>query len=336
MMARILQVSLCGIVLLGFGCKRVGTQSEVSDVTPIFSPSPAIMPPASGQIVLDGCLGLSGVNEKCTLVTNASACISSKCSKLVVIFSGGEMGCISGPGYTSALSGYASNGWAAVCINYFESSAGSGEVPYVDEAGRLDYAVQQATSGAWANAYWTGEKLLLQGISHGATAPMILMARTSLAQQAHWQGTQLTAGCFFDGSYNQLATANLLATGALGGGPCISPVSYFRGLERYCGSGANGSNCNLASKPKALDDTITNLATVNFAVRHFKMFECGSAGPVCTKDIIPGVPVQDLCGEIDSTSGHSCSFTALPSDGHLTCHGNQFDQCRIWFDSITP
>jgi hypothetical protein len=330
------QILMLASILLFLGCKSGENQASVSDPSVIVPATPTPVPPASGQIVLDGCLGLSGVNEKCTLVTNASACVSSKCSKLVVIFSGGEMGCISGPGYANALSGYASNGWAAVCINYFDTSTGSGDVPYVDEASRLDYAVQQATSGAWANAYWTGEKLLLQGISHGATAPVILMARTSLAQQAHWQGTQFTAGCFFDGSYNQLATANLLSTGALGGGPCITPVSYFRGLERYCGPGANGSNCVLASKPKALDDTITNLATVNFAVHDFKMFECGSAGPVCTKDIIPGVPVQDLCNDINNTSGYSCSFTSLPDDGHLTCHGNEYDRCRTWFESIAP
>jgi hypothetical protein len=292
-------------------------------------------PAASGQIVLDGCLGLSGVAEKCTLVTNASACTGSKCSHMVVIFSGGEMGCVSGSGYNNALTSYASRGYAAVCINYFDTPTGSGDVPYIDEASRIDFAVKEATSGEWAKAYWSGEYLLFEGISHGATAPVILMARTSLASQSHWKGTRFTAGCFFDGSYDQVATANLLKTGAIGGNSCTIPVSYTRGLERYCGAGATDSNCDLSTNTKAQSDTITS-AAINYALKDFKMFECGSAGPVCTKDIIPGAPVQQLCSNIASTSGYTCSFTSLPSDGHLTCHGNEYDQCRTWFEGIAP
>ncbi|MCM0604923.1 MAG: hypothetical protein KA715_02430 [Xanthomonadaceae bacterium] len=308
------------------GCSKAGSDVETATNS---------APPASGQIVLDSCLGLSGVNEKCTLVTNASACTGAKCSRLVVIFSGGEMGCISGSGYKTALDTFASKGYAAVCINYFDTSTGSGNVPYIDEASRIDLAVKEATSGSWATSYWTGEYLLLEGISHGATAPVILMARTSLATQAHWKGTRVTAGCFFDGSYDQVATATLLATGASGGGPCVVPVSYNRGLERYCGAGANASNCNLSLKPKAQQDTVASVA-VNFAVKNFRMFECGSAMPVCSGDIIPGAPVQTLCNNINSTSGYTCSFKSLPNDGHLTCHGNEFDQCRTWFEGISP
>jgi hypothetical protein len=304
-------------------CKK--NSSNTSTTTP---------PSASGQIVINDCSGLSGVNEKCTLVTNASACTGSKCSHLVVIFSGGEMGCVSGSGYTTALNTYASNGYAAVCINYFDSSTGSGDVPYIDEASRIDLALKEATKGSWANSYWTGEYLLLQGISHGATAPVILMARTSLANGAHWKGSKFTAGCFFDGSYEQVATATLLATGTLSGGPCVTPVSYTRGLERYCGTGATGATCNLNTNAKAQQDTISTVS-VNFAVKDFKMFECGSSRPVCSGDIIPGAPVLDLCNNINATPGFTCSFTALPNDGHLTCHANEFDQCRTWFESIS-
>jgi hypothetical protein len=245
------------------------------------------------------------------------------------------MGCVAGSGYQNALTGFAAQGYAAVCINYFDTATGSGEVPYVDEATRLDTAVREATTGAWAKSYWTGEHLLFEGISHGATAPMILMARTSLASESHWKGSRYTGGCFFDGSYDQVATATLLRTGALGGGPCLTPVSYSRGLERYCGTGANDTNCDLTSNAKAIQDTIVS-APVNYAIRDFKMFECGSAGPVCTKDIIPGNPIQQLCTSIHSTPGYSCDFTSYPSDGHLTCHANQFDQCRIWFESKIP
>lgn len=292
-------------------------------------------PPASGSIVIDACSGQTGVAERCTLVTNASACIGAPCSKLVVVFSGGEMGCVTGPGYSRVLAGYASRGYAAVCINYFESSAGSGVSPYVDEAARLDLAVREATQGAWARAYWTGEDLLLQGISHGATAPVILMARTALDEQAHWQGTHFTAGCFFDGVYDQAATADLLATGA-NGGPCTAPVSHARWLERYCGPGATAASCDLTTEPKALEDTITRVPPRAFAIRDFKMFECGSALRACSGDIVAGAPIQALCAQLEASPTHTCSFTGLPTDGHLTCHANAYDTCRTWFEGLLP
>jgi hypothetical protein len=291
-------------------------------------------PEASGQIVLESCLGLSGVQERCTLVTNASACTGAKCSHLVVIFSGGEMGCITGAGYNNALTGYASYGYAAVCINYFDTPVGSGEAPYIDEASRIDLAVKEATTGTWASNFWTGEYLLFQGISHGATAPMILMARTSLASQSHWQGSRFTAACFFDGSYDQVATANLLATGN-SGSPCTTPVAYTRGLERYCGAGAMGETCDLTTNAKAQQNTITT-APVNYAIRDFRMFQCGSALNACSGDIIPGAPVEQLCSAINSTQNYSCLFSNLPLDSHLTCHANRYDQCRTWFESISP
>jgi hypothetical protein len=292
------------------------------------------VPPATGSIVLDACLGQTGVAERCTLVTNASACVGARCSKLVVVFSGGEMGCVTGTGYREVLDGYAARGYAAVCINYFDTSMGSSVSPYVDEAARIDLAVREATTGAWARAYWTGEDLLLQGISHGATAPVILMARTSLDEQPHWRGSRATAGCFFDGAYDQAATASLLATGAVGGGPCTTPVSLTRWLERYCGAGATPATCDLRTNAKAREDTITGVGAEAFAIRDFKMFECGSALRACSGDIVAGAPIEALCRGIDGASTHTCAFGALPSDGHLTCHRNEFDSCRTWFEAL--
>lgn len=298
--------------------------------------APSSMPPASGKIVLDSCLGQTGIAEKCTLVTNGSGCTSAKCSKLVVVFSGGEQGCDNGAGYDKVLAGYASKGYAAVCINYFDTSTGSGTAPYVDEAARIDLAVKEATTGAWARAYWSGAHLLLEGISHGATAPIILMARTTLEEQAHWKGSKYTAGCFFDGSYDQVATASLLKTGAVGGQPCTTPVSYTRGLERYCGPGATDATCDLSMKPKVNADTIVGAPPATFALKDFKMFECGSALAACSGDIIPGAPVQQLCAALNASPGHTCSFVSLPNDGHLVCHSKEYDQCRTWFEANLP
>ena len=291
-------------------------------------------PPAVGQTIVEGCRGETGLDEHCLLVQNASACSAARCDKLVVVFSGGEMGCESGPGYGDVLSGYAAAGYAAVCINYFESSVGSAVAPYVDEATRIDIAVREATTGGWAQAYWSGSELLFEGISHGATAPVILMARTRLDEQPHWQGIRLTAGCFFDGSYDQAATASLLATGALGGAACETPVSYQRWLERYCGAGATAAGCNLATEPKAVDDTITSVLPATFNVRDFKLIECGSNLRPCLGDIIPAAPIEALCSRIDASPTHACSYETLPADGHLTCHASSYATCQRWFEAL--
>lgn len=320
--------------LVGCGSSEASndTHDAASSVTASASGGGS-KPPASGSIVLDACLGKTGVEERCTLVTNASACETAACTKLVVVFSGGEMGCVKGAGYGDVLAGYAARGYAAVCINYFDTPVGSGTAPYVDEADRIDLAVREATTGAWAKAYWTGEDLLLEGISHGATAPVILMARTKLDEQAHWHGTHVTGGCFFDGSYDQVATAKLLETGD-NGGPCTKPVSYTRGLERYCGPGATGATCDLSTNAKAQEDTITSVLPATFAIADFTMFECGSAKPVCSGDIIPGPPVEKLCQRLEVSPTHTCGFVALPDDGHLVCHAKAYDQCRTWFEDL--
>jgi hypothetical protein len=293
-------------------------------------------PAATGTIPLDTCRGEGGIDERCTLVTNASACTSARCTKLVVVFSGGEQGCITGAGHGRVLAGYAARGYAAVCINYFETSTGSGAIPYVDEASRLDLAVREATTGAWARAYWTGEDLLLQGISHGASAPVILMARTRLDEQPHWRGSRFTAGCFFDGTYDQAATASFLETGAVGGGPCTTPVSWRRWLERYCGPGATGASCDLATVPKAVEDTITTALPETFALRDLKLIECGSNLRACTGDIIPAAPIDALCSRLDASPAHSCTYARLPEDSHLTCHADRSDDCRTWFEGLLP
>ncbi len=291
-------------------------------------------PPAVGQTIVEACRGETGVDEHCLLVQNASACSAARCDKLVVVFSGGEMGCESGAGYRDVLAGYAAAGYAAICINYFETSVGSAVAPYVDEATRIDIAVREATTGGWAQAYWNGAELLLEGISHGATAPVILMARTRLDEQPHWQGNRLTAGCFFDGSYDQAATASLLATGALGGAACETPVSYQRWLERYCGAGATAAGCNLATEPKAVDDTITSLLPATFHIRDFKLVECGSNLRPCSGDIIPAAPIAALCSRIDASPTHACSYETLPDDSHLTCHASGYATCQRWFEAL--
>lgn len=227
------------------------------------------------QVVLEACAGLGGVGERCSVTLDASACApDKKCSRLVVLFSGGEMGCaLKGRAYAEVQADYSAHGWASACVNVFETSTGSGALPYYKEADRYDTAVAAVTQGEWAAQLWTGEYLLLQGISHGASAPLIAMARGRLRAERAWQGSAGTAGCFFDGSVNQAATAALLATGTPAGGPCTFPVPYSRWLARYCG----GAGCDLSTNAEALMDTIEDAPAGNFSLTKWRITECGMA-----------------------------------------------------------
>ena len=112
------------------------------------------------------------------------------------------------------------------------------------------------------------------------------------------------------------------------------PVSYTRWLERYCGPGATAATCDLASEPKAQEDTLTGVPPANFAIRDFQLFECGSGLTACRGDIVAGAPIETLCQRLDDSPDHTCVFGSLPTDGHLTCHANQYDACRTWFEGL--
>jgi hypothetical protein len=283
------------------------------------------------ELMLQACAGLGGVAERCSVTLDASACApDSKCSRLVVLFSGGEMGCaLKGRAYAEVQADYSAHGWASACVNVFETSTGSGALPYYKEADRYDMAVAAVTQGEWAAQLWTGEYLLLQGISHGASAPLIAMARGRLQAQRAWQGSVGTAGCFFDGSVNQAATAALLATGTPAGGPCTFPVPYSRLLARYC----DDAGCNLSTNAEALMDTIEDAPAGNFSLKKWRITECGSALAACSADIIPAAPLERLCSGLANSTSHSCEFIKAPQLSHLTCHGQLAHECREWFDA---
>lgn len=292
----------------------------------------AAPPGPMGVIDLPACVGVAGVAEHCTLHTNATACTTARCTKLLVLFSGGEGAC-ERAGYQTVLTNYATAGWAGVCIDTFDTAAGSAEVPYSDEAPRYDLALREATTGAWGATYWTGAELMIQGISHGATTPLILMARTTLDDAAHWKGTAKTAACLFDGTYDQEATYDFLATGNAGA-QCTAPVPARRWLTRYCGPTATMANCDLSMQPKAQVDTITMVPAATYAIRDFRIAECGSATDVCNSDILPAAPIQATCARIDQGPLHTCTYVTLPTESHLTCHAAHATDCRAWFDAL--
>jgi len=306
------------------------TEGTVTSLSDSLSTGGDLSPSAVGTITLEDCRGLASSNEVCSLTTDATACIERPCPKLIVAFSGGEEGEVD----PELLAGYVVEGWATAWINAFETPIASGAVPYLDEQARYDRAIREATTGAWARAHWSGEHLLFVGISHGATAPMVAIARTVLDEHVYWHGTGKTAGCFFDGSYDPSATAELLSTGAEGEQPCTLPVSYQRWLDRYCGRGPRAGDCELSTNPAALADAIVDVDPAQFAIRDLRLVECGSEREVCAGDVFPAGPIATLCSRIDADELRTCTYDSLPNLTHIACLRARGDDCRVWFDAL--
>jgi hypothetical protein len=265
-----------------------------------------------------------------------AACANRACDKLVIYFAGGGQTCPQG-----IIDGYVAMGYVAACVLLFGDAQEAGNYPYNDEAPRVDLSIRGTTSDPLVMAAWTGAKLLISGSSHGATAPVIAMARTTDDDAAGWKGSALTAACFMDGIYDIVALDNLLGTGNAGQ-PCPPPpqgvLSHARAIGRYyttdpaAHSCANDTcACDANHAPEIDEDTIVGVAPSAFAITRWKLVECGSALAACTGDVVPAGPIQALCSAIDASPDHACELQALPNTPHGACAPATI--CATWFDA---
>jgi hypothetical protein len=71
-------------------------------------------PPPVNDLVVSSCKGMNGVDENCVVSLNAEACVESQCSKLLLLFSGGEMECVD----PDASEGKGGRGWSEAIANH--------------------------------------------------------------------------------------------------------------------------------------------------------------------------------------------------------------------------
>jgi hypothetical protein len=316
------------------GAQADGAQTDATD-------DAGYVPP-EGEFTIDGCLGLGGIDERCAwrYRFHLLQCrAQSPCARLMIFFAGGDMDC-SANAYQTILETMAGNGYVAVCAAITETATGSGLVPYNDEAPRVDLLIQTITADPSIQGVWTGERLLLAGVSHGATAPVIAMARTPLDDQAHWHGAARTGACFFDGIYDIGALDAFLATGN-GGNRCNLILSHDRAVGRYYASDPlvhsclnNKCYCDPDHSAEMDVDTITGVSPSSFAIADWKLVECGSGLDACLQDVVPAAPIQALCSALDLDAAHTCAWDPMPQSGHLTCAVDGIDRCRTWFDAL--
>ena len=266
-----------------------------------------------------------------------AACANRACDKLVIYFAGGGQTCPQ-----PILEAYVAAGYVAACVLLFGDAQEAGHYPYNAEAARTDLSIRATTGDPLVLAAWSGAKLLISGSSHGATAPVIAMARTTDDDAPGWKGTALTAACFMDGIYDIVALDALLGTGDAGQ-PCPPPpqgvLSHARAIGRYydadplvhsCAN--NKCACDPTHSPELDEDTIVGVAPSAFSITHWKLVECGSALPACSGDVVPAGPIQALCSAIDASPDHACQLQSLPNTPHGMCAPAAV--CASWFEAL--
>jgi hypothetical protein len=294
--------------------------------------------PAMTTRTLAQCTTLGTGAETCgyQITLNPVACANQGCKKLAVFFAGGGQVC-----NQSIQDTYAAAGYVAVCALLFQTSDGTSLYPFAAEATRADAIMKAVADDPVVKAAWSGASMLITGVSHGATAPVTAMARTAFDAGPAWRGATHTGACFFDGIYNIAAIDELLGTGNAGG-PCLSPVSHARMLGRYYSADPqvhscvnNKCACDPDHAPEIDNDTIDAVAATEFAIKDWKLIECGSATAACASDIVPGPPISALCSNIDRSAQHTCAFESMPNDSHLTCAVSGINRCISWFDALS-
>jgi hypothetical protein len=307
-------------------------------------------PPAAkdGTKTLDACAALGLGSEPCsyTFEYDPAMCAGRACKRLVIYFSGGQETCPDPSSQISNLAYYRARGYVAVCARDFVTGDGSGQFPRHAEAPRVDALVHAITSDPDILAGWSGEYLLLSGVSHGASGPPIAMATSTFDDAPAWHGSAYTGACFFDGTYDAPALLDFLYTNQCT--TLTSDLPYARAYGRYCPFGGNGnqpatwplpSTCATADTAA---DTITQVAPEELAIHDWKLVECGSALAACSgglanQDVLPAASIQALCADIagGAAAGYTCELGSFPSTSHVACgiDATTIGVCDDWFEA---
>lgn len=162
--------------------------------------------PGAKLHTLQKCQGLGPGTEDChlKLLVDPSKCSSANpCTKLVVYWAGGEGSCYTGV-YDKLLQSYANANFVAACAQPFTTGKESGAYPYYREFSRMDAIMKYIRQLPAVKAAWTGEKLMIGGVSHGASAPIMAIAHENALKvhETTWTGSKVTAVVAYDGISN--------------------------------------------------------------------------------------------------------------------------------------
>jgi hypothetical protein len=197
---------------------------------------------------------------------------------------------------------------------------------------------------AKVSAIWSGKRLVIGGVSHGGTSPLVQIAsrRVFKDHSATWAGSEKTAVLLFDGISNPATLEEWTGAQALGSG-CAPFHQRFVGrygdgqpLLHSCANGA----CYCGAPPHAADwaqDTVVIGSTYPpspYACDAFtpptgqvayRFVSCdGMGAPACAingGDIIPKDQQTLPSTALMACAGAQVSYVDYPSCGHTQCGG---------------
>ncbi|MCA9665707.1 MAG: hypothetical protein KC503_08975 [Myxococcales bacterium] len=332
-----------------------------------FDDSSADSLPSDGLVVADAaasgarlytlkaCGGVAPGSEDChfrVLIDAATCSAQAPCDKLVIYWSGGEGFCYLGT-YDGLLARYAQAGYVAVCAQPFTTSGETGKYPYYRELDRMSELLRRVRALPEVAAAWSGDKLLISGVSHGGTAPLLGIAsgQALKAQPALWLGRTRTALVFYDGLSNlgsyEAWTAQSQSCAAMhrrtvaryGDG---TPLSHGCSNGKcYCASPPhqaewNKDNVQLGSSgsPYSCAD-VTAAASAAQPSLLYRFVACsgGSAQPCgILGDVIPDAQQQGAFDAIKTCAGVTATYERYPLCPHTLCgsKGCGFDDTIAW------
>jgi hypothetical protein len=228
-------------------------------------------------------------------------------------------------------------GFVVACLELYESEDAAYGLPFVEQEERVDRVLRAALSSEEVRQRWSGKDLLLAGANEGATAAMVVMARTDVDAGAHFRGNVSTAGCFFEGSYDVDALDRLLGEGRHGRTACSHPLSHARAIGRYYDDPPEEHSCEQHRCPcdpdhaPAIDvDSIVTAPAEAWTISTFFLVACGSELEPCTGDVVPEEPARALCEKLDEAEATSCTFESMPHTSHGSCASVAAGRCAEW------
>jgi len=362
--------------VLVLGCNRSGTRpdAQLSDLAPTpdgrADSSPADGPAAEGQgdilvwpdsgvnrdLTLPACNGKGPGAQDCharLFIDSARCSPAQPCERLVVYWSGGEQSCVDGT-YDGLMQSYAAEGFVAACAQPFSTSAEAGAYPYYQEFDRMDELMAALRALPEVQAAWTGNRLLIAGVSHGATAPLAAIAAKAALRShaAVWTGKQATAVVLYDGISNTATLEEWTASqqncaqwhsrfvGRYGDGApllhsCSNKACYCSGPAHAADWAADTTalGSTYPKSPYTCVDVTPQSGTVLY---RFVSCSGGSAAPCgALGDIIPDDQQKLAHDGLASCAGVVASYKQYPACAHTLCGSKLcgFNDTLTWLSS---
>lgn len=290
-------------------------------------------------VALPACDGRGPGTEDChyRLLIDPQFCSPSKpCDKLLVYWSGGEGGCRLGT-YDGLLVTYSKAGYVAVCAQPYTTSDATGAHPFYVEFDRMDHILQTLRARADVKAAWTGNKLLIGGVSHGASGPLIAIANKAALKNhaANWTGKTMTAILANDG----ISKAATLDSWASQDGSCATVHSRWVGRygdgapllhlcsngKCYCSNPAHKAdwdkdNVQLGSADSPYTCSDVTPASGKTVLYRFVACSGGTAAPCgLLGDVIPDDQQSLAFDGIKACAGVTASYQRYANCPHTLC-----------------